>query len=203
MKRTGGCYSELVVTLQFMALSSNCWFNSWFGLQIQQSSGVLPWQVLFFWCNCLNWGKSACLSAAVVIFPWNNIQKTITTLYFFANVLIEEFYYNALGAFLKHWYNALIVAQKSCDCWCRLTTSFAVHINVTKIAISTSRWYFDTVKKAQESLCKRADSQEPLLPAQDLLIFVTLSSDCLRKCADSPENSLLAWIAHKSPFKAA
>ena len=35
------------VTLQFMALPSNWWFNSWFGLQIQQSSGVLPWQVLF------------------------------------------------------------------------------------------------------------------------------------------------------------
>ena len=35
------------VTLQFMALPSNWWFNSWFGLQIQQSSWVLPWQVLF------------------------------------------------------------------------------------------------------------------------------------------------------------
>ena len=35
------------VTLQFMALQSNSWFNSWFGLQIQQSSGVLPWKVLF------------------------------------------------------------------------------------------------------------------------------------------------------------
>ena len=35
------------VTLQFMALPSNWWFNSWFGLQIQQSSGVLPWQVFF------------------------------------------------------------------------------------------------------------------------------------------------------------
>ena len=35
------------VTLQFMALPSNWWFNSWFGLQIQHSSGVLPWQVLF------------------------------------------------------------------------------------------------------------------------------------------------------------
>ena len=35
------------VTLQFMALPSNWWFNSWFGLQIQQRSGVLPWQVLF------------------------------------------------------------------------------------------------------------------------------------------------------------
>ena len=33
------------VTLQFMALPSNWWFNSWFGLQIQQSSGVLSWQV--------------------------------------------------------------------------------------------------------------------------------------------------------------
>ena len=35
------------VTLQFMALPSNWWFNSWFGRQIQHSSGVLPWQVLF------------------------------------------------------------------------------------------------------------------------------------------------------------
>ena len=35
------------VTLQFMALSSNWWFNSWFGLQIQQSSGVWSWQVFF------------------------------------------------------------------------------------------------------------------------------------------------------------
>ena len=35
------------VTLQFMALPSNWWFNSWFGLQIQQSSGVLSWQVFF------------------------------------------------------------------------------------------------------------------------------------------------------------
>ena len=42
-----------------------------------------------------------------------------------------------------------MVAKKTCGCWCRLTTSFAVHINVTKIAISTSTWYFDTVKKAQ------------------------------------------------------
>ena len=35
------------VTLQFMALPSNWWIKSWFGLQIQQSSGVLLWQVLF------------------------------------------------------------------------------------------------------------------------------------------------------------
>ena len=35
------------VTLQFMALPSNWWYNSWFGLQIQHSSGVLPWKVLF------------------------------------------------------------------------------------------------------------------------------------------------------------
>ena len=33
--------------MQFMALPSNWWFNPWFGLQIQQSSGVLPWQFLF------------------------------------------------------------------------------------------------------------------------------------------------------------
>ena len=35
------------VTLQFMTLPSSWWFNSWFGLQIQHSSGVLPWQVHF------------------------------------------------------------------------------------------------------------------------------------------------------------
>ena len=35
------------VTLQFMALPSNWWYNSWFGLQIQHSSEVLPWRVLF------------------------------------------------------------------------------------------------------------------------------------------------------------
>ena len=35
------------ITWQFMALPSNWWFNSWFGLQIQYSSGVLPWQVFF------------------------------------------------------------------------------------------------------------------------------------------------------------
>ena len=46
-----------------------------------------------------------------------------------------------------------------------------------KIAISTSTWYLDTVKKAQASLCKRADSQEPLLPAQEILICITLPSD--------------------------
>ena len=33
------------VTLQLMALPSNWWLNSWFWLQIQQSSGVFPWQV--------------------------------------------------------------------------------------------------------------------------------------------------------------
>ena len=103
--------------------------------------------------------------------------------------------------FLTHWYNALMVAQNSFDCWCRLITSFAVHTNIAKIAISTSTSYFDTVKKAQASLCKRADSQEPLLPAQEILIFIILSSDSLRKCADSPEYSLLAWIAHKSHLR--
>ena len=71
------------VTLQFMALQRNCWFNSRFGLQIRHSSGVWLWQVFYFLCDCLNWEKSACLSAAVIIFPWNNIQKTITTRYFF------------------------------------------------------------------------------------------------------------------------
>ena len=58
--------------------------------------------------------KSACLSAAVVIFPWNNIQKTITTLFFLfcklANVLLRKIYYNALGAF----FDALIQRTDGC-----------------------------------------------------------------------------------------
>ena len=58
--------------------------------------------------------KSASLSAAVVIFPWNNNQKTITTLGFFlgklANVLLRNFYYNALGAF----FDALIQRTGCC-----------------------------------------------------------------------------------------
>ena len=38
---------------------------------------------------------------------------------------------------------------------------------------------------------------------RDLDIYYIVQWHCLRKCADSPEYSLLAWIAHKSPFKAA
>ena len=38
---------------------------------------------------------------------------------------------------------------------------------------------------------------------RDLDIYYIVQWLCLRKCADSPEYSLLAWIAHKSPFKAA
>ena len=45
-----------------------------------------------------------------------------------ANVLLRNFITTHWEHFLKHWYNALMVAQKSCGCWCRLTTSFAVHI---------------------------------------------------------------------------
>ena len=38
---------------------------------------------------------------------------------------------------------------------------------------------------------------------RDLNIYYIVQWLCLRKCADSPEYSLLAWIEHKSPFKAA
>ena len=38
---------------------------------------------------------------------------------------------------------------------------------------------------------------------RDLDIYNTVQWLCLCKCADSPEYLLLAWIAHKSPFKAA
>ena len=37
---------------------------------------------------------------------------------------------------------------------------------------------------------------------RDLDIYYIVQWLCLRKCADSPEYSLLAWITHKSPFKA-
>ena len=38
---------------------------------------------------------------------------------------------------------------------------------------------------------------------RDLDIYFIVQWLCLRKSADLPEYSLLAWIAHKSPFKAA
>ena len=70
-----------------------------------------------------------------------------------------------------------MVAQTYLGCWCRLTTAFAVHVIVTQIAISASTRYFHTVAKAQASLCNRVDSQEPSLPAQEILILITLSGD--------------------------
>ena len=39
--------TQTIGTFQFMALPSNWWLSSWFGLQIQHSSGVLPWNGLF------------------------------------------------------------------------------------------------------------------------------------------------------------
>ena len=52
--------------------------------------------------------------------------------------------------------------------------------------------YFHTVKRAHASLCKRADSHEPLLPAQEILIFVTLSSDFA--CANvQTHQSIRCW----------
>ena len=38
---------------------------------------------------------------------------------------------------------------------------------------------------------------------RDLDFYYIVKWLCLRKCADSPEYWLLAWIAHQSPFKAA
>ena len=38
---------------------------------------------------------------------------------------------------------------------------------------------------------------------KDLDIYYIVQWLCLRKCADLPEYSLLAWKAHKSQFKAA
>ena len=41
-------------------------------------------------------------------------------------------------------------------------------------------------------LCKRADSQEPLMPAQEILIFITLSSDFA--CANvQTHQSIRCW----------
>ena len=36
---------------------------------------------------------------------------------------------------------------------------------------------FRYCEEGSDSLCKREDSSEPLLPAQEILIFITLSSD--------------------------
>ena len=48
------------------------------------------------------------------------------------------------------------------------------------------------MEKDQASLCKRADSQEPLPPAQEILIFITLSSDFA--CANvQTHQSIRCW----------
>ena len=69
-----------------------------------------------------------------------------------------------------------MVAQMCRGCWCRLATTFAAHINGTQIAIWASTGCFGTVTKAQASLCKYADSPEPSLPANEILVLITLSS---------------------------
>ena len=52
-----------------------------------------------------------------IFFSWKTSQR-----------FIEEFYYNALGAF----FDALIQRTDGCHgCWCSLTTAFTVLINGT------------------------------------------------------------------------
>ena len=90
---------------------------------------------------------------------------------------------------LTYGYNAQMVAHACSGCWCRLTTAFAAHIKGTKIAISASTLYFGAVTKAQASLCKCADSPEPLLPAHEIFVLIALSSEdmahsSLHKCAE-------------------
>ena len=123
------------VTLQFMALPSSWWFNSWFGLQIQQSSGVLPWQVLFSSVTAkIEWNLH--VLAQLLSYSHEITSKKRLLLWVFclgklANVLLRNFITTHWEHFLTHWYNALMVAQNSCGCWCSLTTAFTVLINGT------------------------------------------------------------------------
>ena len=87
--------------------------------------------------------KSACLSAAVVWFPWNNIQKKRLLLCLFflgklANVLLWNFYYNALGAF----FDALIQRTDGCTefLWLLVQPHHSIHCSY-KWYINHLKWY--------------------------------------------------------------
>ena len=89
--------------------------------------------------------KRSCCHIPMKQYPKNDYYFVFFFLGKLANVLLRNFYYNALGAF----FDALIQRTDGCTefLWLlvQLTTSFAVHINIAKIAISTSKCYFDTV----------------------------------------------------------
>ena len=86
------------------------------------------------------------------------------------------------------------------------TRAFAARINDTHTANRACTWDPDTVMKAQTSLCKCADSPEPLLlehrfpfePTQDILALWRIL-----RWACSPEHFLLAKMTPKSSFERA
>ena len=93
---------------------------------------------------------------------------------------------------LVHSYNAPMVAKMCRGCWCRLATAFTAHMNGMLIAFDPSNAILVLLRKeTRASLCKCANSPEPSLPANDILVFIALFSDymahvSLGNCADSP-----------------
>ena len=161
----------------------------------------------FFECDCLNWGKSACLSATVIIFPWNNIQKRLPLPIFvlgkLAKVLLRNFITTHWEHFwhidTTHWW----LHRCPVVCWWRLTTEIAVHINGTQIAIWTHTWCFVTVTRLRWACANVQTRQSLRCQLMRFDTYRTVHRLYLQKCADSPESSLLGWIAQKSPFEAA
>ena len=112
------------ITLQFMVLSRNWWFVSWFSQQTRKSSASMTMTCICTHCECRNWGKYAYLSIVIIIFRWINIKKNDFRSPFFILVTVtkQKFYLGFFITthwehFLKHWYNALMVAQTCCGCW--------------------------------------------------------------------------------------
>ena len=78
------------------------------------------------------------------------------------------------------------------------TGNIAVYGSAKQLVINYKNRHFNQhmifryCEEAWASLCKRADSQEPLLPAQEILIFITLSNDFA--CANvQTHQSIRCW----------
>ena len=143
--------------------------------------------------------KSACLSAELALLSYSHEitskKRLLLCLVFLgklANALLRNFYYNALGAF----FDALIQRTDGCTefLWLLVQTHHIIRCSHKRCKNRHFNQHMifrycivGSGEPVQACILPRA-----LLPAQEILIFITLSSDCLRKCADSPEYSLLA-----------
>ena len=128
----------------------NWLFISWFGQQTRRSSGF--WTCLFFflllWLPKL---RERCMPKHSYFHsPMKQRSKSDYRLQFYQCFLITMHWEH----YLKHCYNASMVAHTCCGCWCsRLVRAFAARLNGIQITIWASPWDSGPVTKTQASLC--------------------------------------------------